>query len=55
MTTQAALRVKQIHPLVTPAADPKQAKKEQRSRMFNNHWLCAQRAGKKSTPNANNL
>jgi hypothetical protein len=43
VTTQAALRVKQIHPLVTPAADPKQAKKDQKIRIFNSHWLFAQR------------
>jgi hypothetical protein len=55
MTTEAALSVKQIHPLVTPATDPKQAKKEQKSRMFNSHWLVAQHARKKSTPNPNDL
>jgi hypothetical protein len=31
MTTQAALGVKQIHPLVAPAADPKQADQDQKS------------------------
>jgi hypothetical protein len=42
MTTQAALGVKQVHPLVTPAADPKQEKKNPKSRIFNGHWLFAQ-------------
>jgi hypothetical protein len=55
MTTHAALGVEQIHPLVTPATNPKQAKKEQKSRMFNGHWLFAQRARKKSTANPNIL
>jgi len=46
MTTQAALGVKQIHPLVAPAAHPKQTKKEQKSRIFNGHWLFVQRDGR---------
>jgi hypothetical protein len=31
MATQAALGIEQIHPLVAPAADPNQAKKDQKN------------------------
>jgi hypothetical protein len=39
MTTQAALGINQIHPLVTPATDPKEAPKDQEKRMINRHRL----------------
>jgi hypothetical protein len=49
MATQTALGVQQIHPLITPAADPKQAKKNQKNQMLNSHWLFNQRA-KRNVP-----
>jgi hypothetical protein len=54
MTTQAALGVKQIHPLIASAADPKQADRDQKN-IFSNHRLFAQWAQNKSTANLNDL